>query len=249
MASRKQQKEELRRQRLEAEKREADATQRRLMLGYLVAGLLAAAVVAGLVIVIATSGGGSSSDDFCSEAHVNTQFGTPPKGVAADCREGTAPPAVKQADLQRAADAAGCELMLDLPDEGNSHIKPTDPEPNYKTNPPTSGNHIVPPLQAADGAYSQPIQPVYFVHSLEHGRVEIQYSPKLSEDDQLALKGVFDESPAGMLLFPNPDMPYAVATTAWTQLMGCKHYNERVVDAIRAFRDTYRGRGPEPVPF
>jgi hypothetical protein len=52
-----------------------------------------------------------------------------------------------------------------------------------------------------------------------------------------------------MLLFPNPDMPYAVATTAWTQLMGCKQYNERVIDAIRAFRDTYRGRGPEPVPF
>ena len=249
MASRKQQKDELRRQRLEAEKREADAAQRRLMLGYLVAGLLAAAVVAGLVIVIASGGGGSSAEDLCSEAHINTQFGTPPKGVAADCREGTAPPAVEQADLQRAADAAGCELMLNLPDEGNSHIKPSDPEPNYKTNPPTSGNHLVPPLQAADGAYSQPIQPVYFVHSLEHGRVEIQYDPKLSEDDQLALKGVFDESPAGMLLFPNPDMPYAVATTAWTQLMGCKQYNERVLDAIRAFRDTYRGRGPEPVPF
>jgi hypothetical protein len=249
MTSRKQQKEELRKQRLEAEKRESDAAQRRLMLGYLVAGILAAAVVAGLVIVIASGGGGGSAEDFCSEAHINTQFGTPPKGVAADCREGTPPPAIKQADLQRAADAAGCDLMLDLPDEGNSHIKPSDPEPDYKTNPPTSGNHIVPPLQAADGAYSQPIQPVYFVHSLEHGRVEIQYDPKLPENDQLALKGVFDESPAGMLLFPNPDMPYAVATTAWTQLMGCKQYNERVIDAIRAFRDTYRGRGPEPVPF
>ena len=62
-----------------------------------------------------------------------------------------------------------------------------------------------------------------FVHSLEHGRIEIQYSPDLPED-QLALKGVFDESPAGMLLFPNTDMPYEVAATAWTQLMGCKEY-------------------------
>ena len=248
MASRKQQKEQMRQQRLEAEKREAEAAQRRLMLGYLVAGLLAAAVVAGLVIVI-LSGGGSGKKSFCAESHINTQFGTPPEGNKADCREGTTPPAIQQADLQKAADAAGCELMLDLPDEGNSHIKPSDPEPNYKTNPPTSGNHIVPPLQAADGAYRDPIDPVYFVHSLEHGRVEIQYSPKLSEDDQLMLKGVFDESPAGMLLFPNPDMPYDVAATAWTQLMGCPKYNERVIDAIRAFRDTYRGRGPEPVPF
>jgi hypothetical protein len=37
--------------------------------------------------------------------------------------------------------------------------------------------------------------------------------------------------------------------TAWTQLLTCKSYDERVVDAIRAFRDIYRGQGPEPVPF
>ena len=50
-------------------------------------------------------------------------------------------------------------------------------------------------------------EPWYFVHSLEHGRIEIQYSPDLPEDDQLALKGVFDQQPDGMLLFPNDEMP------------------------------------------
>ncbi len=249
MASRKQEKERLRQQRLEAEKHEAEAAQRRLMLGYLVAGLLAAAVVAGLVIVILSGGGGGGGKEGPAEAHVAAQTGTPPEGVEPDGREGTPPPPVQQADLQEAAKAAGCELMLDLPDEGNSHLKPSETAPDYKTNPPTSGDHVVPPLQAADGAYLDPIPPVNYVHSLEHGRAEIQYSPDLPEADQLVLKGVFDESPGGMLLFPNPDMPYEVATTAWTQLMGCKHYNERVVDAIRAFRDTYRGQGPEPVPF
>ena len=116
------------------------------------------------------------------------------------------------------------------------------------TNPPTSGNHN--PEQLADGAYSEMPAPWYFVHSLEHGRIEIQYSPDLSEQDQLALKGVFDESPPGMLFFPNDEMPYDVAVTAWTQLMGCKEYKGRAtLDAIRDFRDTYRGLGPEPLPI
>ena len=85
---------------------------------------------------------------------------------------------------------------------------------------------------------------------MEHGRVAIQYSPDLPEADQLELKGLFDESPGGMLLFPNPEMPYEVAATAWTQLVGCERYEgPATIDAIRAFRDTYRGQGPEPVPL
>ena len=52
-----------------------------------------------------------------------------------------------------------------------------------------------------------------------------------------------------MLLFPNPEMPYDVAATAWTQMIGCPTYDgQATIDALRAFRDTYRGQGPEPVP-
>ena len=56
-----------------------------------------------------------------------------------------------------------------------------------------------------------------FVHSLEHGRMEIQYSPELPEDDQLALKGLYDTMYGATLLFPNENMPYEVAATTWTQ--------------------------------
>ena len=43
-----------------------------------------------------------------------------------------------------------------------------------------------------------------------------------------------------MLFFPNAEMPYEVAVTAWTQLMGCKKYEgAATLDAIRDFRDTY----------
>ena len=50
-----------------------------------------------------------------------------------------------------------------------------------------------------------------------------------------------------MLFFPNPEMPYEVAVTAWTQLMGCDTYEgDATLDAIRDFRDTYRGRARAP---
>ena len=92
--------------------------------------------------------------------------------------------------------------------------------------------------------------PELTVHSLEHGRINIQYSTDLSEDDQLALKGVFDESPEGMLFFPNDEMPYEVAATAWTQMVGCETYEgDATLDVIRDFRDIYRGQGPEDVPL
>jgi Protein of unknown function (DUF3105) len=83
------------------------------------------------------------------------------------------------------------------------------------------------------------------VHSMEHGRVLIQYNPGLPEDEQLALKGVFDEEPDGMLMFPNPDLPDDVAVTAWTQEVVCPSYDPLVLDVVRNFRDRYLGNGPE----
>ncbi len=249
MASRKEEKERLRQQRLAAQQRESASARRNRILGYGLAALLTAAVVVGLVIVV-TSGGDGDGDAAgdAENAYVDRNTGIVPEGIALDDREGTPPPPVQQADLERAARAADCRLRLDVRDEGNRHLRPDAEPADYGTNPPTSGDHSPEPL--ADGAYLDPPDPINFVHSLEHGRVLIQYSPDLPEDAQLALKGVFEEDAAGMLMFPNPDMPYEVATTAWTNLMGCESYQGRAtLDAVRAFRDTFRGQGPEPVPL
>ncbi len=89
---------------------------------------------------------------------------------------------------------------------------------------------------------------IYIVHSLEHGRMEIQYSPELPEEDQLALKGVYDTMYGGTLLFPNTNMDYEVAATTWTNLIGCPEYKGAItLDAIRAFGKATWGRyGGEP---
>ncbi len=248
MATRKDEKKRRRAERLEAERREADTARKRLILGYGAAGVLTLAVLAGIVVVIAGSGGGESTSGYPANAHIVTdpQYGGGQTfGATPDGREGTQPPPIKQAGLSKAASQADCTLELNLRDEGNGHV---EGHVTYHTNPPTSGNHN--PVPQADGAYSTSPQLEHVVHSLEHGRVEIQYSPDLSEQDQLALKGVFQDSPGGLLLFPNPKMPYEVAATAWTRLLGCKHYEgQKTLDAIRDFRDQFRGHGPEAIPF
>jgi hypothetical protein len=247
VATRREEKERRRAERLAAERREADAERRRLMLGYVVAGVLTLAVLVGLVLVLMggddDGSGQIGGEDIPEAAHIEVRSGAT-LDVAADDREGTPPPALQQGDLEQAARAANCDLRLNLPDEGNTHVE--NPNVQYDTNPPTSGDHNIEPQ--ADGAYSEMPEPVNLVHSLEHGRIELQYSPDLPEEEQLALKGVFDEDPDGMLFFPNPEMPYDVAATAWTQMIACDSYEgQATLDAIRDFRDIYRGNGPESV--
>ncbi|MGE5857922.1 MAG: DUF3105 domain-containing protein [Solirubrobacterales bacterium] len=250
MASRKEEKERLRAQRLAAEQAASSGGRRRLVAGYAVAGVLALAVVAGLVAVIASGGGGSAAANACDNAHIQNTGSF--KGLSPDCRSGTSEPKtpVQYGDLAVASQKANCQLKLNLRDEGNTHVPDSTPV-RYGTVPPTSGNHN--PVPISDGAYTTPVtsdtnkQPNIRneVHAMEHGRIEIHYKPGLPESEQLALKGVFDADPDGILLYPDPDMPYDVAVTAWTNEVVCPTYNPVVLDVIRDFRDTYRGNGPE----
>lgn len=247
MASRKEEKERLRAQRLAAERAAQSGGRARLMAGYVVAGVLALAVIVGLVAVVTSGGGGGSG--ACSNAHIQNTGSF--SGLTPDCRKGTPPPPLQFADLQISAQKASCEVRLNLPDEGNTHVSNSTPV-QYRTTPPTSGNHN--PVPISDGAYTTPMSANPQtngmnirdeVHAMEHGRIEIHYKPSLPESEQLALKGVFDQNPDGMLLYPDPNMPYDVAVTAWTEMAVCPHYNPLVLDVIRNFRDTYRGNGPE----
>src|SRR3954447_14808132 len=252
MASRKEEKERLRAQRLAAERAAQSGGRMRVMGGYVVAGILTIAVIAGLVAVISSGGssGGGGTVDACDNAHIQNTGSF--KGLTPDCREGTTESATptQYGDLAVSAQKAGCQLKLDLEDEGNTHV-PNSTAVHYGTVPPASGNHNPSPI--SDGAYTTPATSETGketnirneVHAMEHGRVDIHYKPSLPEDQQLALKGVFDADPGGVLLYPDPDMPYDVAVTAWTNEVVCPHYNPVVLDVIRNFRDTYRGNGPE----
>lgn len=249
---REEERERLRQAREERESSQTTSEKRRLLIAYVVAGAIGLAVVVGIVSVVASSGGGESGG-----AHINQASGST-NGVSPDERSGTEVAAAKETKLETAAEKAGCVLRLGLKDEGNNHLATTATVPDYGTNPPTSGNHVESPYQQADGAYSEMPSELFIVHTLEHGRMEIQYSPDLSEDEQLELKGLYETMYGGTLLFPNPNMTYAVAATTWTNLIGCPEYKgAATLDAIRAFGKQTWGRfggegtgavkGPTPV--
>lgn len=263
MADKKQEREARRAAREAAERKQRAKERRRTILAYTVAVLLVGVIVVGGAIAIvggdSNSGGATGhlntdetgSDPTPDAASINVLTGSV-NNVPGDGRVGTPLAPVQQANLELAAEAASCTLNLDLKDEGNKHIEESSPDPAYATNPPTSGDHILPPLQQADGAYVEYPGDKYIVHSLEHGRIVMNYQPELPEDQQLILKGIFDEDPAGMVLVPNPGLPddVLVSATAWTQMMTCETFEgDATVDAFRAFRDVYRGRGPEQVPI
>jgi hypothetical protein len=243
----KSEREKRRQERVEREGSDASSGRNRLIIGYAIASTVVLAIAV-LVFVLASGGSGDSTQKGDAHINLNASIGST-NGVEPDNRAGTVPAAAKVTDLAAAAKRAGCVLRLKLPDEGHNHIPVGSQAPKYKTKPPTSGNHVEPPYQQADGAYTETPAPIDYVHSLEHGRLEIQYSPDLSEADQLALKGLYDTMYGATLLFPNEDMPYAVAATTWTNLIGCPAYKgAATLDAIRAFgKATWGKYGGEPV--
>lgn len=239
MSSRQEEKARRRAEREEQERREAAkaANSRRLQI---VGGvILALAAVAAIVIVATSGGGGGKSGDAQSAADV--------------ANAAVKLPAVKETDLTKAAETAGC-VISNPPDAGNTHTSDKVDYTKSKTNPPASGPHN--PVAAQDGIYAvgKEPEPENWVHALEHGRIEIQYAPgtpKATIDKLEALGSEeFNGSPGyHVLVFQNnTKMPYAVAAVAWTHVLGCKTMNDGVFDAVRAFRKQWTDQAPERVP-
>lgn len=227
MASRKDQKEKLRAERMERERAAAVAAAARKRIGYTVAGILVVAVVIAIVVLALAGGGGGGGKG------ASASTGWPAGSI----------PARKVGDLDQAVAEAGCTLQHPK-SEGRGHTLQTQ---TYKSQPPTSGAHN--PVPAHDGAYLASPGDEHLVHALEHGRVIYWFKPKAPAKVRGALKKLYDEDPTLVVLTPvDRGMPYEVAATAWTELLGCKTYNDRVPDAFRAFRDAYRLKGPEYYP-
>src|SRR5882672_11088657 len=150
MASRKEEKEARRAERLAAENAEKakNARQQRLMIG---GGVLGALIAVAVVALLITSGG--SSTDGQNTEKPNTSVPIPARQIT---------------DLDVAAKKAGCEFKTS-PSEGREHFADDNGiNNNYKTNPPTSGEHR--PVPAGDGVYATGNEPAKenWVHTLEH---------------------------------------------------------------------------------
>src|SRR5215212_4162582 len=238
MASRQEEKEQRRRERLEREESERRGAARRKRLQYVFGGLLALAAVGGIVAVLAlgvvggsdSSGPGSPQDP--SEAASSVTL-----------------PEQKSGDLEAAAKAAGCKLTN--PEiAGSTHETKEFKASDYKTNPPTSGDHN--PDWYEDGIYAPGDVPKLgmLVHTLEHGRIDVQYKEGTSPDDVAKAEAFLAETDGyHMLLFQNTTgMDAAVAATAWGHALTCADIGDATWDALRTFRTSYIDKGPEAVP-
>jgi hypothetical protein len=231
MASRKEQKEQLRAERERREQDAAGVERRKRMIGVGAASVLVIAVIAAIALLVSNSGGGGGKNDRAATPKGNAFVNAPIPGA-------------KASNLEAAAKAAGCKVQT-FPSEGRNHVSG---HVNYKTNPPNSGNHNEFP--AEDGPYAPGSAPSIemLVHSLEHGRIIFWYQPKASAQLKGQLKSLYDEDPYHVILAPNTrDMPYPVAASAWTRTIVCPKVTPQTWDALRLFRDRYRDQAPERV--
>jgi hypothetical protein len=227
MSSRQEEKERRRQERLAAEQAAAAAAARKRRIGLATGGVLATAAVAAIVVAVTAGGGGG-------------------KGKTSST------PAPSPAALQSKAKAGGCTVQS-FQSEGRNH---TTGKVTYKTNPPTSGDHN--PTPASDGIYDAGSTPPIgkLVHALEHGRIEYQYKPGTSPAVVAQLTSLMKDPVNGeaggflQLLYQNTTgMPYEVAATAWTHMIGCPSFKgTATMDALRAFRAAYILQAPEKIP-
>jgi hypothetical protein len=243
VSSRQEEKQKRREERLareQAEKAAAARRQRLTLAGAVLAGVAVIAVV--VLLVSGTLGGGDGGDGESASQEVPSSEELAEENITL--------PEQQIGDLNAAAEAAGCKVT-NPPIEGRNHETKDFTAADYKTNPPTSGSHF--PEWYQDGIYGPGETPNLgkLVHTLEHGRIDVQYKPGTPDHTVAQLEALLAEQSNGyhMLLFENgTDMDAQIAATAWGHSLTCPQFNNKVFDAIRTFRAAYIDKGPEQVP-
>ena len=140
---------------------------------------------------------------------------------------------------------------------------PIDPSPHvaacsvvtYSTNPPTSGPHY--PSWAAFKTYTTPVPRGFYVHSMEHGAVVIQFNCPAGCDAELAaLLAYLDARPADPLcvaplknrfiVTPDPLLDVPFAASAWGASLKAECFD---LPALGQFIDAYYAKAPENFCF
>jgi Protein of unknown function (DUF3105) len=237
VSHRQEEKQRRREERLAKERAEKARAARRQRLQLALGGLVGLAAIAVVVLLVSGTlgGGGDGEDGSSSQPQAASNVTLPEQQTG---------------DLQQAAKAAGCKLAN--PEiEGAQHETREFSASDYKTNPPTSGNHF--PEWYEDGVYEPGSVPQLgmLVHTLEHGRINVQYKPGTPDETVRELEALLAEQNDGyhMLLYENTtNMDAQVAATTWGHSLTCPEMNDKVFDALRTFRTEYIDQGPEDVP-
>jgi hypothetical protein len=167
-------------------------------------------------------------------------------------------------DAATALKAAGCTLrdVKPLPPKNKDYhtdVPTLTTDVKWATNPPSAGAHF--PNWAVWNWYDKAVNPRMLVHNEEHGGMIIWWGDKVPGAEIDKMYGFYQDDPLGMVGTPYPSLGDKIALTAWTgdtkkyyvdgyfgvgHIAVCPHYDEK---AFKAFRDAYRGKGPEGIPL
>jgi hypothetical protein len=117
------------------------------------------------------------------------------------------------------------------------HVLGADGDPEYTSEPPTSGPHLPAPPFA--GVLDEPLNRPLQVGILERGDVLVQHDPDL-DDEEVARLGALGGD--GVVVAPNPDLPSPVVATAWVYKRACDSVDTA---ALEEFIDERQGKGPD----
>ncbi len=200
-------------------------------------------------VTVASCGSGGPTPDSSGDPYAG-------RGSSVGDGLATTPPDVGEA-ATTAAEKAGCAAKAWPADPGaKADGTPFDSARTHDEGtitysvslPPTSGPHSG--IWANWGFYDQPIPPAHQVHNLEHGGVIVHYGSAVSAADIDALKTFWRDSPAYVIVVPDTSTSFpknGVVVTSWQRWMVCKPFKASQIPAIKTYRDTFRGTGPENV--
>ena len=161
--------------------------------------------------------------------------------------------------------AAGCTfktLPASVPAGQGTHVLSLTKNLPWNTDPPSNGQHY--PQWAVWGFYRTAVNPRRVVHNEEHGGVILWWGPKVPAATVDKLEAFYQEAPAAMFGTPYLNLGSKIAITAWTgdptryqqngyygqgHIATCPAYTAAAATAFKAFRDQYRGNGPEGIPI
>jgi hypothetical protein len=172
-----------------------------------------------------------------------------------------------EASVAKAMNAAGCTYKSVRPKPPKSSAGfhsdvPTLSTPTkglWNTFPPAAGAHYQ--QWAVWGFYRTPVNPRQVVHNEEHGGVIIWWGPEVPSSTVDKLEAFYQQKPEGMFGTPVAGLGKKIALTAWSgdpakyyrngdygtgHVAICSSYDEK---AFAAFRDAFRGKGPEGIPL
>jgi hypothetical protein len=127
------------------------------------------------------------------------------------------------------------------------------------TFPPSGGAHYG--AWAVWGFYRQAVNPRQVVHNEEHGAVVIWWGPDVPSSTVDRLEGFYQQKPEAMFGTPIAGLGKKIALTSWTgdpktyyrngdhgmgHIAVCGSFDQK---AFAAFRDAFRGKGPEGIPL